>query len=71
MFCVFLLSFWLTVVRSLDTPFCFMYTAANVTRLEQTDHGLDYLFTGVHINQDLIWCVKNGVCMGFWVHGGS
>ena len=27
--------------------------------------------TGVHINQDLIWCVKMGVCMGFWVHGGS
>ena len=28
-------------------------------------------FTGVHINQDLIWCVKMGVYMGFWVHGGS
>ena len=29
------------------------------------------LFTGVHVNQDLIWCVTMGVYMGFWVHGGS
>ena len=28
------------------------------------------LFTGVHSNQDLIWCVKTGVYMGFWVHRG-
>ena len=26
---------------------------------------------GVHNNQDLIWCVKIGVYMGFWVHRGS
>ena len=26
------------------------------------------LFTGVHINQDLIWSVKIGVYVGFWVH---
>ena len=25
-------------------------------------------FTGVHTNQDLIWCVKIGVYMGFWVY---
>ena len=25
----------------------------------------------VHSNQDLIWCVKIGVYMGFWVHRGS
>ena len=29
------------------------------------------LFTGVHNNQDLIWCVKMGVYVGFWVHRGS
>ena len=28
-------------------------------------------FTGVHINQDLIWRVKAGVYLGFWVHRGS
>ena len=27
--------------------------------------------TGVHSNQDLIWWVKIGVHMGFWVHRGS
>ena len=27
--------------------------------------------TGVHNNQDLIWCVKMGVYMGFWDHRGS
>ena len=25
----------------------------------------------VHSNQNLIWCVKIGVYMGFWVHRGS
>ena len=28
-------------------------------------------FMGVHSNQDLIWCVKIGAYMGFWVHRGS
>ena len=27
--------------------------------------------TGAHSNQDLVWCVKIGVYMGFWVHRGS
>ena len=26
--------------------------------------------TGVNNNQDLIWCAKRGVYMGFWVHRG-
>ena len=26
--------------------------------------------TGVRSNQDLIWCEKMGVYMGFWVHRG-
>ena len=29
------------------------------------------LFTGVRSNQDLIWCVKIGVYVGFNVYGGS
>ena len=29
------------------------------------------LFTWVHSNQDLIWCVKIGVYSGFCVHDGS
>ena len=29
------------------------------------------LFTGVHSNQDLIWCDKLGIYMGFRVHRGS
>ena len=29
------------------------------------------VMTGVHSNQDLIWCEKMGVYMGFWVHRGS
>ena len=29
------------------------------------------LFTGVRSKQDLVWCVKIGVCMGFNVYGGS
>ena len=31
---------------------------------------LDYFFTGVHSNEDLILCVKLGVYMGFCVHRG-
>ena len=27
-------------------------------------------FTMVHSNQDLTWCVKVGVYMGFWDHRG-
>ena len=34
-------------------------------------HSPNSSVTGVHINQDLIWCVKIGVYMGFWVHRGS
>ena len=30
-----------------------------------------HYFTGEHGNQDLIWCVKIRVYMGFWVHSGS
>ena len=30
-----------------------------------------FFVTGVHSNQDLAWCVKIGVYMGFWVHRGS
>ena len=29
------------------------------------------IYGGGHSNQDLIWCVKIGVCMDFWVHRGS
>ena len=33
--------------------------------------GQNLIFTEVHINQDLIWCVKIGLYMGFCVHRGS
>ena len=51
------------------------YTAA--TRQHAQDHTdqksifPERSITGVHINQDLLWCVTMGVYMGFWVHGGS
>ena len=28
------------------------------------------LFTGVYNNQDLLWCIKIGVYMGFCIHRG-
>ena len=31
----------------------------------------EVLFTGVHINQDPIWCIKVVIYMGFWDHRGS
>ena len=54
--------------------------ASSVTKKTNQASGIKFqasniknplFFTGVHINQDLIWCVKMGVYMGFWVHGGS
>ena len=33
--------------------------------------ALTRLLSRVPSNQDLIWCVKRGVYMGFWVHRGS
>ena len=38
-------------------------------RVWVTDHCLQYV--RVSSNQDLIWCVKIGLYVGFWVHRGS
>ena len=35
------------------------------------ENGCTSIFTGVHNNQDLTWCVKIVVYMFFWVHRGS
>ena len=35
-----------------------------------SQHYTEVLFTGLHSNQDLIWCVKTTIYMGFWAHRG-
>ena len=52
-----------TAVVVVSTFAAYICTAAN-SSIKTT------VFTGVHSNQDLRWCVKIGVYMGFWAHRG-
>ena len=64
------------VVREFESPAATLYHPWIIGPCELSNGYdvpllVDASIKGVHINQDLIWCVKIGVYMGFWVHRGS